>query len=225
VKNAIAGSDAWVYWPEYGLGLMSFKAMDGTKAVFYEFADHEKTFSVPSAFAHAATEASVKKGDLVLATIVTNGKCARVTDVKGDQAKVSYLWGDKLDSRDFATKELLRLEGKLGFGAPVVRKKSDGEWSYGFLVHSDAKNAWLASDDAFPEDKAPLAEVSAIDVQKARKKGEIVIACSFSGCSRSKIGAAKYDGLAYEILPADGESSGGSPEIVDACHIGTAPKK
>ena len=230
MKAKLSGKEAWGYWPAYGVGLLDLRSVEGSHVLFSEFAG-KATLSIPGAFTHETESAKLKKGDLVLATIVTSGKCARIEEVTGESAKVSFIWGDKLDSRDFEMNKLLRLDGKLGFGAPTLRKNDVGEWFAGTLVYADAKTAWIAGEFMSPEAKAPVADVHPVDITKQRKKGDKVLACAFAmgGCAEVTIAGPLYGGLAYEVsLPKDmdnHEDPKAKTAIVDACHMMSAPKK
>lgn len=224
VKTKLAGKSAWAYWPEYGVGLRELDHVDGSRAFLQQFASKE-TFSVPLAFTRPADKASVKKGDFVLATVVTGGVCGRVTEIKDDVASVSFLWGGKPDSRDFATNEIIKLEGKIAFGEPVMRKDGD-DWRPGTYVYGDGKTAWIAPATMNDEAKVPVGDVHAVDAGKARKKGDKVIGCDFDvgGCVELTIKGPKHDGLAYEVEYPEGY--GGDKKeaiVVDACSMMSAP--
>jgi hypothetical protein len=223
---------AWGYWPDYmGVGVYDVKESTDAKTTFLEFASTSATFTIPSAFTHPAVAPKLKKGDLVLATVVTNGVCAVVKEIKDDKVNVGFLWGQKPDTRDFAKEDLLRFNDKLEFGTRVLRKEGE-DWRLGVLVHADKANAWVIGVDPGQEDvKVPLADVRVLDITKRRKKGEKVLACTFEtlGCIETTIVGQKHDGLAYDIaLPEDfaGHAPEGAKSLeASACSVGSVPKK
>ncbi len=229
----VATKRAWAYWPDYnGIGVFEVKDSTDTKTTFLEFASTSVTFSVPTAFTYpAAAPKQLAKGDLVLATVVTNGICAVVKELKDDKVNVGFLWGQKLDAREFSKEDLLRLNDKQEFGARVLVK--DGEaWRLGILVYADKANAWVAGADPGQEDaKVPLADIRVFDVAKRRKKGDKVLACTFEtmGCIETTVVGQKHDGLAYDIaLPEDfaGHAPQGAKSLeASACSVGSIPKK
>lgn len=228
----LSGERAWKYWPDYsGIGLADLKEVKGTKAVFYAFGSRDETFTVPLAFT-APVEAPKKlaKGDVVLATVVTSAVCGVVRELKGDRASVGFIWGSKPDSREFALPDLLRINGRVEFGAPAIVKSEEG-FKMGVVVHTDASTAWLVPYEFGQEEqKVPLASVRPIDPSKKRKKGDKVVACDFDvlGCIETTVIGTKDEGLSYEIALPDGyygpAGEGAKSTTVSVCSVTAVPK-
>lgn len=218
-KVALTGEKAWTIGPgdDWQIGLYDFVRTDGTKNVFKEFGG-EKEFSVPGAFTmQAKPVAGLKKGDPVYATIVASGACGRVASASDQEIKVIYLWGGSRSDRTFAPDELLLLDGKLGYGAPVAYKEQadDEWWMPGTLVYKDDKTAWLQGGT-----KVPANLVKPLDVKRTYKAGDKVWAVpenTWGNLQPATVTKVLNDALQYEIKYDDG-----SKKVADYCQV-TAP--
>lgn len=218
---ALTGEKAWTLGPgdSWDIGLYDYKRADGTKNVFLEFGG-EGEFAVPGAFTYPAKPAQgLKKGDPVLVPVVTTTECGRVVSVSGDKVKVSYVWVDQKEEKELDLDEVLPLDGKLGYGAPVAYKEQpdDESWTAGRLVYKDDKTAWLLGNT-----KVPANSLKPLDVKRIYKVGDDVLALPYNSLgflSRAKITKVLHDGLEYEF-----EEEGFPAKVASYCSV-TAPIK
>lgn len=223
---ALKGPKAWTVGdaPDHSaeIGLFDFVRSDGTRNVFKKFAE-EDTFSVPAAFSYQPVPVTVKKGDKVLVTVVTGGVCGRVKEVKGTTATVEFYWGSNISKRDFEPDEMILLNGKMGYGAPVYwtathEEGEDPTIEHALFVYSDDKEAYVTG-----ERKAPAKALLPVDVNHAWKPGDKVLASpmdssmSLQPAIITKVGG---DGLYYEYKDsADSKTT----EKASYCEVIAAP--
>jgi hypothetical protein len=214
----ITGPKAWVLSPEQGgIVLADFVRMEGTRVVFKNFiGDAELT--VPSAFAFQPPAApKLQKGDVVLTMVAGPAVCGRVRSVKGEEVEVAFEWSGEVDTRTEPPNEVLRLEGALQFGAPVLyEEEPGGGWLEGQLVYQGGKIAWLSADV-----KVSIQQVRPIDVTRKYEPGDAVLARSPGMFSfvPGKVKKVLDDGVRYEVAHEDGDTF-----IAPICMITTPPK-
>lgn len=225
---ALKGPKAWTVGeaPDHSreIGLFDFVRSEGTRNVFKKFAE-EATFSTPAAFTYQPVPVTVKKGDKVLVTVVTGAVCGIVTEVKGTDATVAFYWGTGLSKRDFEPDEMILLNGKVGYGAPVYwtpphEEGEDPTYEHALFVYSDDKDAYVTG-----ERKAPAKGILPVDVNRAFKPGDKVLAApmdSESSLQPGVITKVGEGGLYYEYKDA---TDGKTIEKASYCEVIAAPKK
>jgi hypothetical protein len=220
VSVKLVGPKAWTLGEgeSWEIGLYTYTRTEGSKNFFRVFAGEEE-FSVPGAFTRdAKVTPGLKKGDPVRVNVVTNAVCGLVVSASDQKVKVMFDWGSQIDTREVEPYEVLALDGKLSYGAPVLYKEQGEEgWQAGSLVYMNAKTAWLQGNI-----KADPKLVKPVDVMKKYKKGDKVLAYPMNTITvyrPGKITKVLEDGLFYEYEVEDGRT-----ETADYCHV-TSPIK
>jgi hypothetical protein len=219
VSVKLVGPKAWTLGEgeSWEIGLYTFTRTEGSKNFFRVFAGEEE-FSVPGAFTRdAKVTPGLKKGDPVLINVITSAVCGLVVSASDQKVKVTFEWG-QVDTREVEPYEVLALDGKLSYGAPVLYKGQDDEdWQAGSLVYMDAKTAWLEGNI-----KADPKLVKPVNVMKKYKKGDKVLAYprnAIASYRPGKITKVIEDGLFYEYEVEDGRT-----ETAHYCNV-TSPIK
>ena len=212
---AISGKRGWSVGPgdSWTISLYEFVRTDGTKNVF-KGPPGEPDFAIPGAYTFPAAPArGLAKGALVLVPVEGSTTCARVLAASDAEIKVAYLFDTKRTEKALQPDQVLPLEGKLGFAAPVAYKpQADSKaWTLGTLVYSDGTNAWLQGAT-----RVPVAQVKPVDVARPYKAGDKVFAVLmdtdvFVAATVTKV---VDDGLQYEVKTQDGAT-----KMADACGV------
>ncbi len=212
---AIPGKRGWTLGPgdSWTIGLYEFVRADGTKNVF-KHPGGEPDFAIPGAYNLPATPArGLAKSALVLVPLDEATTCARVLSASDTEIKVALLVDTKRVEKALLPDQVLPLDGKLAFAAPVAYKlQPDSKaWTLGTLVYNDATNAWLQGAT-----RVPVALVLPLDVARAYKAGDKVLAVPMDSdvFVPATITKVLDDGLQYEVKTQDG-----SIKTVDACGL------
>ncbi|MDI1476950.1 hypothetical protein [Polyangium sp. y55x31] len=212
---AIPGKRAWTVGPgeSWTISLYEFVRADGTKNVFKGPAG-EPDFAIPGAYTFPATPArGLAKGALVLVPVEGSTTCGRVLAASEAEIKVAFLFDTKRTEQAFQPDQVLPLDGKLAFAAPVAYKQQPDSkgWTLGTLVYTDGTTAWLQGAT-----RVPAAQVKPLDVVRAYKAGDKVFAVpaesdAFVAATVTKV---EGDGLQYEIKTPDGAT-----KLADVCAV------
>ncbi|MDI1451623.1 hypothetical protein [Polyangium sp. 6x1] len=220
IVMAIPTRYAWSLGPgeSWTIGIYSFVRSEGSKNVLKGSAD-EPDFSIPGAFTRPALPArSLAKGAPVLVPDESATQCGRVTSTSPDVVKVAILGlHNEPEEYRFDPDQVLPLDGKLDFGAPVAFKWTPDEKLYapGVLVRIDEQHAWLQRAK-----RVAASDVKAIDVGRTYKVGDKVLAVPDDGSGRFTpvtITAVIGDGLAYAFQNKDGAET-----VVIYCRVTSA---
>ncbi|MDI1431308.1 hypothetical protein [Polyangium sorediatum] len=224
IVMAIPTRYAWSIGPgeSWTISIYQFVRSEGTKNVL-KGPDDAPEFSIPGAFTRPALPArSLAKGAPVLvpdqALDERTTLCGRVTSTSPDLVKVAILGlHNEPEEYTFDLDQVLPLDGKLGFGAPVAFKRTPDEKLYapGVLVRIDERHAWLQSAL-----RVAASDVKAIDVGRTHKVGDKVLVVPDDGSGRFTpvtITAVIGDGLAYAFQNKDGTQT-----VVDYCSVTSA---
>jgi hypothetical protein len=204
---AIPGKRGWSLGPgdAWTVGLYEFVRSEGTKNVFK--APGEPDFAIPGAYTFPATPAKgQRKGAPVLVPVESETACGRVVSASETAIEVAYIFDTKKVVKSFAPDQVLPLDGKLGYGAPVAYKGTPDAKTFalGWLVYQDGKTAWLVGAT-----RVDVGAVRPIDVVKEYKAGDKVWAMAAEmGDSFQQVTLTKVleDGLFYELKGSDGKA-------------------
>jgi len=215
---AITGKRAWTVGAgdSWTIGLYDYVGADGTRNVF-KGAAGEPHFAIPGAYTLAAVPArGLAKGAIVLVPSEGATTCGRVASAGDTRVEVGLLGESGRTVTGFSPDEVLPLDGKLGFGAPVAYRAAPDvkSWSVGTLVYQDGTNAWLEGAT-----KVPLAQVKPLELPREIKVGDRIFAVpqlsdAFVPGAVTRI---LDEGLQYEIKTADG-----ALKIADVCSVTTS---
>ncbi|MDI1443347.1 hypothetical protein [Polyangium sp. 6x1] len=211
----IPGKRAWTVGAgeSWTIGLYEFVRADGTRNVFKGPAG-EPDFAIPGAYTLPAAPArGLAKGALVIVPVEESTTCGRVLGASDSEIKVALLVDTKRTEKALQPDQVLPLDGKLGFAAPVAYKQQPDARSFtlGTLVYTDGTTAWLQGAT-----RVPAAQVKPLDVARPYKAGDKVFAVPaesdvFVPATVTKI---LDDGLQYEVKTQDGAT-----KLADVCAV------
>jgi len=163
---------------------------------------------VPNAFTLAATAADrLDRNDPVM--VATSGARAFGRVLSGDTkttVKVRYRFAGTSEEKDFDPRDVLKLDGKLSFGAPVgyseTKDADKGErkvvWHPAQLVQvSDAK-AWIVTNGGKPI-RVEASSVKPMGVESIHRPGDKVWAVRGDELVPAELIEAMEDGLRYKV--------------------------
>jgi hypothetical protein len=163
---------------------------------------------VPGAFVVAKkAPKNVKVGAPVLvqrgASMIAGTKRGRIKAITKDEGETSYtaqtrFVSDIDDDEGLAPEEVIVLDGKVGFGAPVAWKTGD-DWEAGVYVSAGPggkDSAWVL---AWAGKLTQVSGVKPLTVTKVFKKGDKVWADRFSKLRPATVVEVLAGGVAYKV--------------------------
>ncbi len=136
-------------------------------------------FLLPPAFVQVVgVPAALAKGDAVLVSAHETGLYGRVLEA-GDKVKVRFRFGSALEDLEVDKSSVVKLDGKLGFGAPVLvqeeleDKKKPAPIHGGSFVSSSGGSTWVLLGGGKPS-RYSASWVSPMNITGARKVGDKV---------------------------------------------------
>jgi hypothetical protein len=163
---------------------------------------------VPTAFTMEAKPADrLDRNDPVM--VATSGARAFGRVLSGDtktSLKVRYRFAGTTEEKDFDPREVVKLDGKLGFGAPVgyseTKDADKGErkvvWHPAQLVQIAEEKAWIVTGSGKPV-RLEVSAVKPMGVQSIHRPGDKVWAVRGEELVPGELTEALDDGLRYKV--------------------------
>lgn len=212
-----------VGWGTLEYSIRKVERVDTTWIVVKKGTDE---FLLPPAFVQvAAAPTSLAKGDPVLVGAHETGLYGRVLDV-GDKVKVRFRFGSSVEDAEVDKASVVKLDGKLAFGAPVLvqeepeDKKKTPAVRFASFVSTSATSTWVVLGGGKPEPVTP-SWVHAMNVAGPRKVGDKVWLVRQDDVAPGTIQEVLDDDLRYKIKLDSGTEATSTYEAVTSAVPGT----
>ncbi|MFO0619724.1 MAG: hypothetical protein U0414_44480 [Polyangiaceae bacterium] len=223
------GETAWCVLPvSVGWGTLEFSVrqvarVDGTWLVVKKGEDE---FLLPPAFVQvAAPPTSLAKGDAVLVSAHETGLYGRVIEA-GEKPKVRFRFGSSVEELEVDKSTLIKLDGRLAFGAPVLVQEELEDTKKPAPVHaasfvsSGSGSTWVLLGGGKPEHYTP-SWVHALNVVGPRKAGDKVWLIRQDDVAPGVVQEVLDDDLRYKIKLDNGSETTATYEAVTSPVAGT----
>lgn len=199
--NVKAGERAWTAspaaldWNVLKLAQYKFVKTEGTEGLF-EFGN--ETFHVPSAFiAPAAPAVGLKPRSPVLLSVYVTTMPGRVVAVAGNKVSVEFLWVNRRQVKDVGTDEVILMDGKARFGAPIAYREG-ATWRHAQMIRPGPKTSWVLGFAGKPL-QVPAASIKMLTF-KTFKAGDRVWVDWVGQFRPARVVSVQDNGLRYQVL-------------------------
>lgn len=210
-KTTVGTKMAWAVSPvgldgNFGIAkiaLLEFIKTDGDEHVF-KVTGTEQLY-VPQAMVKPTEKAvNVKKGTAMLVNVAAASGFGRAIDAPPEgPIKFQYEWAGQISEQDLPLDEVIVLEDKIAFGHPVAIPLPGGAREVGTVIYTDATDTWVLRETGAPE-KYPTADVRAMKVAKALKKGDKVLAPSPFELKPGRVVEVLDNAVRYKVKADEG---------------------
>lgn len=212
-----------VGWGTLEYSIRKVERIDTTWIVVKKGTDE---FLLPPAFVQvAAAPTSLAKGDPVLVGAHETGLYGRVLDV-GDKVKVRFRFGSSVEEAEVDKTNVVKLDGKLAFGAPVLvqeepeDKKQRPAVRFASFVSTSPTSTWVVLGGGKPEAITP-SWVRPMNVAGPRKVGDKVWLVRQDDVAAGTVQEVLDDDLRYKIKLDGGGETTSTYEAVTSAIPGT----
>ena len=232
VKSPVKDAQhAWAVLPvSSGWDTLKFSLHDATRVedtqVIFNISGVD--YYVPAAFVISAdAPKDLATGDAVIASAYETRVFGRVTAM-GPKVKVKYRFATSIEEKEFEPHELLKLDGTLHFGAPVLFKEEreglasrDAKLRPGHFISSDEGKTWLLAFAGKPQ-RVSAASVQPMDV-KQRKVGDKVWVTRQDEVVSGLVAEVQEDGVRYRVKLESGDESTATLDAITSPLAGMTP--
>jgi hypothetical protein len=225
------GQHAWAVLPvSSGWDTLKFSLHDATRVeesqVIFNIAAVD--YFVPAAFVSPAeAPKDLAVGDAVMASAYETRVFGRVTGL-GPKVKVKFRFATSIEEKEVDPFELLKLDGTLHFGAPVLFKEEkeglssrDAKLRPGHFISSDEGKTWLLAFAGKPQ-RVTAASVQPMDL-KQRKVGDRVWVTRQDEVVPGLVAEVQEDGVRYRVKLDNGDESTATFDAITSPISGMTP--
>lgn len=223
------GETVWCVLPvSVGWGTLEFSVRTVSRVddTWISVKKGEDEFLLPSAFVSAVGAApTLAKGDAVLVSAHDTGLYGRVLE-SGAKVKVRFRFGSSIEELEVDKTSVVKLDGKLGLGAPVLVQEEREEPKVTAPVHAASfvstspAATWVLLGGGKPERYTP-SWVRAMNVGGLRKVGDKVWLIRQDDLSAATVQEVLEDDLRYKLKLDNGSETTASYESVTSPIPGT----